>query len=189
MNILTFEYNGNEEISIELFNSENAEENIIESGEEEDEEPDFQIDEDDEGIQIAKSVGYKLLKHPRIRPYQIIAIGEALLAIERLPMSTPGVNCKFGIRYEAGTPEYNERIYIDFIIRSDLFEISKGGVVYDKSVGSDSYSDDIWIIEAGCRPQRYLNIYNLENSINEYLTLGAEISVSNESEIDYDQLS
>ena len=76
--------------------------------------------------------------------------------------------------------------YIDFRISESAFEISKGGSVYDKAVGGDSFSEPGWVVEAGGYRSAECDLYDLENSIAEYLNLGAEISVSDESEIEYE---
>jgi len=76
--------------------------------------------------------------------------------------------------------------YIDFVISESVFEISKGGSVYDKEVGSDSYSEPGWVVEAGGYRNTECDLYHLEDSITEYLNLGAEISASDDSEIEYE---
>ena len=68
--------------------------------------------------------------------------------------------------------------YIDFRISESAFEISQGGSVYDKTVGRDSFSEPGWLIEIGGYRSTECELYNLEESIEEYLNLGAEITVS-----------
>ena len=51
-----------------------------------------------------------------------------------------------GIVYRNGTEEFSEMRYITFRISEDTFEISKGSSVYDKTVGSDSFSDPGWLV-------------------------------------------
>lgn len=143
-------------------------------------------DEDMDAIKIAINVARRFLKNPQITPKQVIALGNALYALERLPLVTPGVATEFGIEYRAGTKEYSEMRYIDFRISESDFEISKGGSVYDKSRGSDSYSDPRWLVEAGGYRETECDLYNLEESIDEYLNLGAKLSISDESEINFE---
>ena len=110
----------------------------------------FKLTDDDvQAIEIAKNTARRFLKHPKITPRQVIALGNALYALERLPLVTPGSSTEFGIVYEAGTEELSKMRYIDFRISESEFEISKGGSVYDKAVGGDSFSEPGWIIEAG----------------------------------------
>jgi hypothetical protein len=150
-------------------------------------EEEFELTDDDmQAIEIAKNTARRFLKHPRITPQQVIAIGNALHALERLPLITPGSSSEFGIVYRAGTVEFSEMRYIDFRISESAFEISKGGSVYDKAVGSDSFSEPGWLVEVGGYRNAECELYDLENSIAEYLNLGAEISVSDESEIEYE---
>ena len=72
--------------------------------------------------------------------------------------------------------------YITFRISESAFEISIGGSVYDSAVGSDSFSDPGWLVEAGGYRETECELYELEGSIVEYLNLGAKITVSDESE-------
>lgn len=143
-------------------------------------------DDDIYAIEIAKNVARRFLKVPNIEPIQVIGLGNALYALERLPKVTPGSFSEFGIVYRAGTEEFNEMRYIDFRISEDAFEISIGGSVYDKAVGSDSFSEPGWMVEAGGYRNSECELYDLEDSIVEYLNLGAEVSVSDESKIEYE---
>ena len=147
----------------------------------------FKLTDDDvQAIEIAKNTARRFLKHPKITPRQVIALGNALYALERLPLVTPGSSTEFGIVYEAGTEELSKMRYIDFRISESEFEISKGGSVYDKAVGGDSFSEPGWIIEAGGYRNAECELCELEDIISEYLTLGAEVSVSDESDIEYE---
>ncbi len=150
-------------------------------------EEEFELTEEDmQAIEVAKNTARLFLKHPLITPQQVIALGNALYALERLPLITPGSATEFGIVYRSGTVELSEMRYIDFRISESAFEISKGGSVYDKAVGSDSFSEPGWSVEIGGYRSSECELYDLEESIAEYLNLGAEISVSDESEIEYE---
>lgn len=136
----------------------------------------FELADDDlQAIEIAKNTARRFLKYPQITPQQVIALGNALYALERLPLVTLGSSSEFGIVYRAGTEEFSEMRYINFRISESAFEISKGGSVYDKAVGSDSFSEPGWVVEAGGYKNAECELY-----------LGAEISVSDESEIEYE---
>ena len=148
----------------------------------------FELADDDMyAIEIAKNIARRFLKHPRITPQQVIGLGNALYALERLPLVTPGSSSEFGIVYRAGREEFSEMRFIDFRISESAFEISKGGSVYDNAVGGDNISEPGWIVEAGGYRSAECELYDLEDSIAEYLNLGAEISVSDESEIEYEE--
>ncbi len=76
--------------------------------------------------------------------------------------------------------------YIDFRISESEFEILKGGSVYDKAVGGDSFSEPGWVVEVGGYRNAECELHQLEDYIVEYLNLDAEITVSDESEIEYE---
>lgn len=103
-----------------------------------------------------------------------------------MPLITPGSFCEFGIVYRAGSDDFKETRYIEFRISESDFEISQGGIVYDKAVGGDSYSDPGWLVEVGGFRDAECELYQLEDSISEYLNLGAKITVEDESEIEYE---
>jgi hypothetical protein len=148
----------------------------------------FAFTEDDEyAIEIAKNVARRLLKHPKIKPQQIIGIGSALYALERLPIATPGAFTEFGIVYRAGSKSFEEMRYIDFRISDVDFVISLGGSVYDEAVGGDSISEPGWLVEIDGFRRTECELYDLEDFIEEYLSLGAELSVNNESDIEFEE--
>lgn len=147
----------------------------------------FELTDDDAyAIDIAENVVRRFLKHPQIRPEQVVGLGNALYALERLPQITPGSFSEFGIVYRAGNQEFSEMRYISFRISDSAFEISKGGSVYDKAYGSDSFSEPGWLVEVGGYRDAKCELYDLEDSVEEYLNLGAEISVNDESDIEYE---
>lgn len=151
----------------------------------------FNLDDDDYyAIDIAWNTAYRFLKYPHIKPRQVIGLGNALYALERLPLVTEGVCCEFGLTYRSGTEEFNEMRYINFRISEDTFEISEGGSVYDENVGSDNYSNSIWYIEVGGYRESKCEPSDIENIIVECINLGAEVIVNNdESCIDYKEES
>lgn len=142
--------------------------------------------EDMQAVKIAKNNALHFLQHPKITPKEVNALENALYALDRLPLVTPGAYSEFGIVYRAGTKEFNEMHYIDFRISESAFEISEGGNVYDIAVGSDHFSVPGWTVETSGYRNAECDLYELENSINEYLNLGADISASDESELKYE---
>jgi hypothetical protein len=143
-------------------------------------------DEDVQAIEIAENIAWRFLKLHQVTPLEVIALGNALYALGRLPIVTPGSSSEFGIVYREGDKEFREMRYIVFRISESAFEISKGGSVYDRAVGSDSFSEPGWIVEAGGYRYGECELYKIEDSIDEYLNLGAEISVSDNSKIEYE---
>ncbi len=148
----------------------------------------FGFEEDDYyAIDIAKNVARRFLQTPNLAPQKIVGLGNALYALDRMPRVTPGAYTEFGITYRAGTETFKEMRYIDFRICADAFEISIGGSVYDKSVGSDAVSEPGWLIEIGGYRNTACELYNLESLVGEYLDLGAEITVDDESNIEFEE--
>ena len=141
--------------------------------------------EDEVAIDAAKKVIRHFLQSESITSKDVIGLGKALHALERLPEVSAGVSIKFGIDYAPGTEEFREYRYIDFCVSEDTFEIKTGGSVYDKSVGSDSFSDPGWLIKAGGYrdvKMGFSALSELENLVLEYINLGAEIVVEDDCE-------
>jgi hypothetical protein len=143
------------------------------------------IDEDYYAIEIAKNTARRLLSNPKITPKQIVGIGNALYALERMPLVTIGSHSEFSIGYRSGLEESSETKYITFSISESAFDISIGGSV-NQATSSDSFSEPGWTIEIdGCRNTE-CELYAVEDKISEYLNMGAEITVHDESEIEYE---
>ncbi len=141
-------------------------------------------EEDYDAVQVARDAIRLFLSERRLAAQQVVGLGHALYALERLPKVTSGIYCDYDICYRTGNETYSEMRYISFLISEDEFEISTGGSVYDQSVGSDRISGPGWRIEIGGFADRELGqeLYELENSIREYLSLGAKITVDDQSE-------
>ena len=152
-----------------------------------------EIEEEDEGlvwedddlfaVETAKAAARMLLSHPGITPGQIVGLGRALYALERLPQATPGVCCEYGVSLTSGNDDFSEMHYISFRITDDDFEISTGGSVYDKRVGSDTVSGPHWLLEFSGFADRSLGegITSIEGRVRRYLRSGAEITVDDDS--------
>ena len=76
--------------------------------------------------------------------------------------------------------------YVEFRIFDSAFQVSCSGSVYDAATGSDSFSEPGWFVKTGGYRNAELEPYDLEDTIREYLNLGAEITVYDESEIAFD---
>ena len=145
----------------------------------------YEFTEDDfYAVAVAKYVARRFLKCGNISPRKIIGLGNAIYTLECLPLATAGVLSEFGIVYRSGAEEFSEMRYIDFRILESAFENSLGGSVYDKTVGRYSFSEPGWLIEIGGYRNTKCELYNLAESINEYLNIGAELTVSDGSEIE-----
>lgn len=112
------------------------------------------------------------------------------MSLERFPNITSGVHVEFGVTLTDGDSDFRETQYMSFLIIESLFELSRGGSVYEKSVGSDSYSNPGWVIDIYDSYNRRIEceLWDIENSVKELLTLGAIIRVSDESEIELEDL-
>ncbi|EAO9488496.1 hypothetical protein AKL49_24730 [Salmonella enterica] len=144
-------------------------------------------DEDHYVISSVISIIHRMLKHPSITARQIVGLGNALYALERLPKITEGAKCIFSVNYEEGNEEFKEFVYVNFEISDKMFEISRGGSICDAIVGSDSYSLPGWLVEDGGYSDKAAELYDLEDTVFEYLILGARIEVDDESQIDYNK--
>ena len=136
-------------------------------------------DEDWIAIDVAKNVARRLLDHPAITSDQVVGIGHALKSLERLPRVTESYS-EFGIVYRAGTEQHSEMRYVTFEVSGAALGISRGGSVYVSAVGGDTFSEPEWRIEINGYRETDTDISNIEDSIEEYLSLGAELSVHSE---------
>jgi len=136
------------------------------------------------GITIAKNVARHFLKLKQITPIQIIGLGKALYSLERLPLVTPNSFSEFGIILREGTEAYREMRYIDFRIINSSFEISVGGSSYTHGIGSDSFSEPGWVVEAEGFKSSEFELYDLEKTVKDFIESGAEITVCDESEFE-----
>lgn len=140
----------------------------------------FVLDDDDHiAIGLAIKTARRLLRDPRSTPGQVIGLGHTLYALERLPLVTPGFEAIFGINYREAFHGYREMRCVEFCISESAFEISRCGSVSGPA-GSDTISEPGWSIELnGFRSACELD--DLDELIENYLALGAEIFVTVES--------
>jgi hypothetical protein len=142
-------------------------------------------DEDYFLIETATKTARRLLRNPNITPRQIIGLGNALYAMERLPESTHGVNIKFGIVYDLGNTFLNEKRNVVFNIYEDKFCASMNRSTYDREGGSVDLTELNWNICTDGHVEEYGDIYYLEDHIKELLNLGGELYVDDDSHIEY----
>lgn len=78
-------------------------------------------------------------------PETLRKIAAFLFALERLPYSTPNVSLDLAI-----VERINENLaYVSVELDGQFFRLSSGGSVYSPYVGSDSFSETMFEIEAG----------------------------------------
>ncbi len=145
-------------------------------------------DDDYYAIIVAKNVARRLLQHPDINPRQIIGLGNALYALDRLPQATPGACCQFSIIYRQISEEFEEVRYITFLISATDFRMSLGGTNCDVHIAEDHFDQCLWEI----RPDGYRDtggvLDTIEDSCEKLLSRGASIKVVDKSTIDYTAL-
>jgi len=136
------------------------------------------------GITIAKNVARHFLKLKQITPIQIIGLGKALYSLERLPLVTSNSFSQFSVILQEGNEVYSEMRYIEFSIINSSFQISVGGSSYTQGIGSDSFSEPGWVVEAEGFKSSEFELYDLEKTVKDFIESGAEITVCDESEFE-----
>ena len=97
----------------------------------------------------------------------------------------PQKEFSFGFSRRTGDDEQNELEYVDFSFESEMFEVSSGGHVYDKSVGGDTYSK--WTYSIWLNGEVDESYYNF-NEIFYLVNAGAELNIELPEEfIDYNE--
>ena len=142
----------------------------------------FELTDDDMvAIDVATKTVKQFLRNEDLDARQIVGLGNALYALQRLPQVTDGAACEFGLIYRNA----GESRYIEFEVSEHAFGISIGGSNYDPNVGSDSFSQPGWRVEVGGFREDSDSglLYSLFDQIYEYVCLGAEIVVRDESSI------
>ena len=167
------------------------EEDQEEGSDEEDEEAESDCDKFklskkcERAVAAARNIARRLLRQPSVTPQDVIALGKALYALERMPLSTTGVDCSFGVELRCGDSDNSQREYMSFEITDSFFEITRGGSVYESSVGSDSFSLPGCLIEVGgysccdCEPGE------LEDAVSNYIASRCKIEISDNSDEDF----
>ena len=147
----------------------------------------FELNEDDlYAVEVAQNVARRLMGHPGASGEQVAGLRHALQALERLPLATPGASYEYAVVYIGGNDEFRETTILEFKVSDNVFEISKGGVVYDKLVGNDTLPEKSWYIELSGAKLTDLDLTAVQDAVAQYLNLGAEIRVIDESEMDVD---
>ena len=133
---------------------------------------------DEFAISIAINVARGFLQKHDVTARQIIGLGKALYALERLPASTPRVAIEFGVVLRVNI-NLEEMRYLEFRISDSVFQIARGGSI-DLGAGSDSYSEPGWWIEVGGYRETECELYCIEEEVAELLAGGAKITVHDE---------
>ncbi|MEQ8200103.1 MAG: hypothetical protein ABRQ24_01640 [Syntrophomonadaceae bacterium] len=146
----------------------------------------FDLNEDDYyAVIVAKNVARRLLQHPDIQPRQVIGLGNALYALDRLPQPTPGAHCDYSIVFSQFSDGFEMTRYISFHISANDFRLCRGGNNFDRTVGEDQFNEPLWEV----RKDGYRNtggiLDTVEDSCEALLTRGAVIRVADRSTITF----
>lgn len=141
---------------------------------------------DQSAISITMDIAKRLLQHPKVTARQIVGLGHALYALERLPTITPGVWVEFSacLRVKA---DFKETRYIEFRISEEVFEILRSGFT-DMGAGDDSYFDAGWSFDVHGNRDAECQLWPLEDEVSDLLECGAKIRVDDESDIDFSEV-
>ena len=138
-------------------------------------------------ISVAMDVAKHFIQHPKVTTRQIVGLGHALYALERLPDITPGVFVEFSVTLDVKGRFRDETSYINFRISEEEFNISRGGYV-DIGAGWDSYSDTGWSFDVHGNRNPECQLWTIEDEVLDLLGCGAEITVEDESYIDFSEI-
>jgi len=87
----------------------------------------------------------RVLKRKSVTPQQIVGLGKLLHGLQRLPLSTPGVDITVTIANRTSEDLFYQSVHLS----ESSFELSSGGAQYTPDVGSDSYTSFNFLVEAG----------------------------------------
>lgn len=143
-------------------------------------------DDDYYAIVVVKNVARRLLQHPDINPRQIIGLGNALYALDRLPRATQGADCQFRIIYRQVSEGFEKVRFFTFLISATDFRVSCGGTNCDLYVAEEHFDQCLWEI----RPDGFRDtggiLDTIENSCEKLLSRGASVDVRDKSLIIYE---
>lgn len=142
------------------------------------------IEEDYFAASLANNVTRLILNKCQLTAGQVVGLAHALYALERLPEVTHGIDCEYSISYRGGDEETGGLWYASILISDQEFAIETGGSTYDKQVGSDSYSGLEWriSIDGDYTRELEMELFDLEDMVVEFLNLGVEITVDDETD-------
>ena len=81
-----------------------------------------------------------LAARPGLAPEKAKAIQRAVLALQKLPEMTPGIDIQIEVAHRMGDEEFNESYSYLVKLHQQGVEIASSGTRYDAAAGSDSFS-------------------------------------------------
>jgi hypothetical protein len=82
----------------------------------------------------------ELAAQPHLAPSRLRYLSFALLALQRFPRTTPGVELDVTLTYRFG----DEMTYLGFYVGNSSFRLQTGGSVYTPGVGGDNFCDTVF---------------------------------------------
>lgn len=164
-----------------------AEAHMIDHGDEdEDEEPSiddllpFTLEEQDLIDQLGVSIRKRMVS---AEPEALKKIAAFLYSLERLPYVTPEISLDLAIM-----DRVDENLsYASVELDSQSFRLSTGGSVYSPDVGSDSYSETTFEIEAG--GFREGSTQGFSDWLDTFVSTGGTIEIQGDDDADLSELA
>lgn len=144
-------------------------------------------DNDDRMVSIAIDTVRRLLQNPQITPRDIIGLGNAIYALDRLPRVTPGAFSELKIIFRSRDKELSVMRCVSILISDSTFAVSQEVGEFCDDVFDYEYSAPQWEVRLdGNRRTDEALLFTLVDDVNEYLEFGAEIIVNDDSQIRYE---
>jgi hypothetical protein len=135
-------------------------------------------------VQMARQTARLLLQKPGASPEALICLGRALFALDRLPLSTQGINCTFGATFDPD-PENARGVsfFMTFVVHTGMLAIESGGFQRDP-YGGDSFSSPGHVVNLGGGFHRECDPRKSKRTIQEYLDDGGSMYIEDYSALD-----
>jgi len=146
------------------------------------------LDEDIAVVELTKKTIRRMLQVPRLKSRQIIGLGYALYALDRLPQITPGICTEFSVARMVGNENLSESHYVSFQISDEDFEIIMGGRVHSAtaSIGSAEIDEACYYFEIEGERETECGLSDIASAIEECFAADPLFYVYDESEIKID---
>ena len=134
-------------------------------------------------IQYARQTARTLMLDVSLAPYDIRGLGTALLALERLPEVTPGVNVAFGAQLDAdqSNATYSELQYSFFTITDEAIGFENGGLARHQH-GMDTIPSSGYVLRIDGYRRKDIDPSYTKRRVLEMLRSGGKVEVEDESD-------
>lgn len=139
----------------DTFDDEMPEEELEDEGQDEEEDEEFdEVEaypfrrEQRELVAELNAIIRLVLKRPDIRPEQIFRLGKLLFALERLPLTTPGVATTLALSHCFQGDLSYQNISLD----ATTFRLGSGGVLNKPTGGKEPFHENLLCLEIGTAP-------------------------------------